>query len=153
VQAILATASPEEIAEANRRYEAIQPYLVSEAPPTPSSTIRRWRIAYRKAQELYGSGYIGLLPKHHAKGNRLSKMDETVRNLMVQFIQDKYETIKQRRGWRVYAELVAACETHDPPLVPPSSRAFYTAIKQRSGRKQTEKREGRRAGIQKRPTG
>jgi transposase InsO family protein len=152
LQEILRAASPDEIAEANRRYDAIQPYLGLDTPPTPTSTIRRWRIAYRKAEELFGSGYIGLLPKHHAKGNRLAKMDESVRSFMENFIKENYETTKQRRGWRVYNSFVVACKAHDPPLSPPSSKAFYDAIKRRSGRQQTEKREGRRAGLQKRPT-
>ncbi len=152
IQAILQRARPDDITEANRRYEQIQPYLGLNSAPTPSSTIRRWRIQYRQAEATYGSGYIGLLPQHGAKGNRTAKMDEAVRTFMVKFIEENYETLKHRRGWRVYASLVAACEKHEPQLIPPSSKTFYAEIKKRAGVEQTEKREGRRAAIQKRST-
>ena len=151
IQEILRRARPEDIAEAHRRYEQIQPYLPPDAPPTPSSTVRRWRIQYRQAEATYGSGYIGLLPSNYAKGNRSSKLDESVRDFMVKFIEEHYETLKHRRQLRVYNSLVAACEAHEPKLNPPSSRTFYTEIKRRSGMEQTTKREGRRAAIQKRP--
>jgi hypothetical protein len=151
IQEILRRARPEDIAEANRRYEQIQPYLGSDASPTPSSTIRRWRIQYRQAEATYGSGYIGLLPNHYAKGNRSRKLDEPVRKLIAKFIEEHYETLKHRRPWRVYQSLVLACEAHEPKLNPPSSKTFYAEIKRRSGREQTEKREGRRAAIQERP--
>lgn len=151
IQEILRCASPQEIAEANRRYEQIKPYLELEAPPTPNSTIRRWRIQYRQAEKIYGSGYVGLLPVHHAKGNRLAKIDEAARQFMNEFIENNYETLKHRRSWRVYANFIEACAAKEPKLTPPSSKTFYEAIKLRSGANQTEKREGRRAAIQKRP--
>ncbi|MBW4418955.1 MAG: DDE-type integrase/transposase/recombinase [Myxacorys californica WJT36-NPBG1] len=152
IQEILRRAKPGDIAEANRRYEQIQPYLNPDAPPTPSSTIRRWRIQYRQAEAAYGSGYVGLLPINYAKGNRTSKLGEPVREFMIKFIKENYETLKHRRRWRVYESLVAACEAHQPKLTPPSSTTFYKEIKRRSGMEQTAKREGRRAAIQERPT-
>lgn len=151
VEEILRHARPEDIVEANRRYELIQPYLGIDAPATPSSTIRRWRSQYRKAEAIYGSGYIGLLPNHQTKGNHTPRLDETVRDFMVKFIEEHYETLKHRRQLRVYESFVAACEANEPKLTPPSSKTFYAVIKQRSGATQTEKRSGRRAAIQKRP--
>jgi putative transposase len=151
IQAALAQAKPEDIVEANRRYAILLPYLSDTPLSFPSSTIRRWRDHYRKAETLYGSGYIGLLPKHGMKGNHSIKMDEGVRELMLQFIEDHYETPTQRGKWRVYQAFVAACKAHEPPLTPPSHVTFFQAIKQRAGVAQTQRREGHRAAIQKEP--
>lgn len=151
IQAVLAHAKPEDIVAANRRYTILLPYLSDDPPSLPSSTIRRWRDHYRKAETLYGSGYVGLLPRHGMKGNYSAKMDEGVRELMLQFIEDHYETPTQRGKWRVYQAFVTACKGQEPPLTPPSHVTFFQAIKQRSGVVQTQRREGQRAAIQKEP--
>ncbi|MBD2771304.1 DDE-type integrase/transposase/recombinase [Iningainema tapete] len=148
---ILRSARPEDIREANRRYELIEPYLDTNATATPTRSIRRWRQQYRNAQEIYGSGYIGLIPHHSAKGNRGSKVDEIVNAFMVLFIEEHYETLKHRRQLRVYQAFVEACESHQPKLNPPSAKTFYSEIKRRSGPAQTHSREGRRAAIQQQP--
>jgi transposase InsO family protein len=70
---------------------------------------------------------------------------------MVQFIEQHYETLTQRRKLHVYEAFVAACETHEPKLTPPSRITFCRAIHQRSGYHQTQMREGQRAAIQKEP--
>lgn len=146
-QEILLHATTAEIAEANRRYELLAPYLSSHSPPSPSSTIRRWRSQYRQSAILYGSGYIGLLPNHSHKGNRVPKVDESTSSFMLEFIKQHYETLTQRRKLHVYQAFVAACETHEPKLTPPSRITFCRAIDQRAGYHQTQKREGHRAAI------
>jgi putative transposase len=148
---ILRYAKPEDVVEANRRYEALQPYLGKNPPQQSSSTIRRWRTRYRKAETLYGNGYVGLLPSHSSKGNYTSKVDEQTYTFMLQFIEEHYENLKQRRKLRVYEAFVCACETHQPKLTPPSRTTFSQAIERRAGYAQTKRREGRRAAIQKEP--
>lgn len=144
---ILKHATPKDIAEANRRYNLIQPYLVESPPKYPNSTIRRWRSQYRKAVSLYGSGYIGLLPKHNRKGNHIAKLDSQVQEFMLEFIKEHYETSTQRSKIRVYESFIVACQTHEPPFLPPSRTTFCEAIKARSGYRQTRKRLGNRAAI------
>lgn len=148
---ILQTARQQDIEEANRRYEILLPYLnaVSSVPTT--RTIRRWRSAYRAAESLYGSGYLGLLPHHTTKGNRIARLDETVVQLMQQFINEQYETIKHRGQLRVYEAFRAACQAHQPALVPPSFHRFWQEIQRRDPHEQTLKREGRRAATAKAP--
>lgn len=51
---------------------------------------------------------------------------------MLEFIQEHYETPKQRRKLRVYEAFVLACQTHEPPFKPPSRITFCQAIKKRS---------------------
>jgi hypothetical protein len=148
---ILKSASSNEIEEANQRYKQIQPFLEPKTSSSPSSTIRRWVKQYREAEEMYGRGYIGLLPKHHAKGNRLEKIDHAVREFMQEFIEKNYETLKHRRVKRVHQSFVEACETSSPPLTPPTQKTFYEEIKKRPRMKQIAKREGRRAALPHRP--
>jgi putative transposase len=149
IEEILRRARPDDIKEANRRYEIVQPYLEPDAPTCPTRTIRRWRNQYRQAEKLHGNGYIGLLPDHQKKGNYSAKIDETTQAFMLEFINKHYETLKQRNKLRVYQALVEACEAHDPKLNPPSRITFTQAIQKRAGYQQTLKREGRRAAIQK----
>ena len=151
IQEILRCARPEDIKEANRRYEILQPYLASNPPPRPSSTIRRWRDSFRKSEELYGNGYIGLFPKNREKGNRMPKVDEGSHQFMIKFIEENYENPKNRRVLRVYESYVEACSARESPFIPLSRTTFSKAIKQRNGVNQTLKREGRRASIQKEP--
>ncbi|MBE8966386.1 DDE-type integrase/transposase/recombinase [Nostocales cyanobacterium LEGE 12452] len=148
---IIKHATCEDIIEANRRYNLIQPYLEDALKAYPSSTIRRWRTQYQKALLIYGQGYLGLLPKHNNKGNRTPKIDSQTQEFMLDFIKEHYETPKQRRKIRVYESFVLACQTHDPPFKPPSRITFCHAIKQRSGHHQTRKRLGNRAAISEEP--
>lgn len=148
---ILTRATCEDIIEANRRYNLIQPYLGYQPPTYPNSTIRRWLSQYQKALKIYGQGYLGLLPKHNSKGNRTPKIDSKTQEFMLDFIKEHYETPTQRRKLRVYEAFVLACQTHEPPLQPPSRITFCKAIKQRSGHHQTRKRFGNRAAKAEEP--
>lgn len=149
IEEMIRHARPDNIKEANRRHEIIQPYLEKDAPTCPTRTIRRWRNQYWQAEKLYGNGYIGLLPDHHKKGNYSAKVNEVTQAFMLEFIEKHYETLKQRSKLRVYQSFVEACETHEPKLSPPSRTTFTQAIQKRAGYQQTLKREGRRAAIQK----
>ncbi|MEX0268946.1 DDE-type integrase/transposase/recombinase [Leptolyngbyaceae cyanobacterium UHCC 1019] len=148
---LLRHARPQDIIVANHRYEQLQPYLDSNSPAPPSRSIRRWCKQYHTAAEIYGSGYVGLLPQHQAKGNRAARLELSVMDFMGKFIADHYETPKNRRAARVYQAFIHACETHNPLLTPPSYRRFLLEIKRRSGYNQTQKREGHRAAVAKEP--
>ncbi|MDH3674031.1 MAG: DDE-type integrase/transposase/recombinase [Anaerolineae bacterium] len=150
---ILAKASPEAMQEANRRYyQAINPSSCEAtvlALPPSARTLRRWRQKYRQAQERYGYGYLGLLPNHHQKGNRARKLPESTHKLMTDFIENNYETFKQKNLRTVYGQLVDACQAND--LIAPSYKTFAEAVKQRPRYEQLRKRQGRRAAEPHRP--
>lgn len=46
IEEMLRRARPDDIKEANRRYEIVQSYLEKDAPTCPTRTIRRWRNQY-----------------------------------------------------------------------------------------------------------
>lgn len=133
IEEMLRCARPDDIKEANRRYEIVRPYLKQGAATCPTRTIRRWRNQYQQAENLYGNGYVGLLPSHQKKGNYLAKVDETTQLFMLEFIEKHYENLKQRSKLRVYQAFVEACEAHEPKLNPPSRTTFTQAIQKRAG--------------------
>ena len=143
-------ASPEDQAEALRRYKVIEPYLQGRKPqevlPEQERSIRRWIAKYKAAQEQHGCGFIGLLSHRSAKGNRQRKLPEDTLALMEKFIAEDYETLKQKRMWEVYGAVVRMCELQG--IIAPSYKTFTKEVKRRSGYEQTKKRQGKRAAYQ-----
>ena len=141
-------ASPEDQAEALRRYEIIKPYLEGIKPEyevISPRTIRDWKAKYLAAQQQEGCGYLGLLSHRKAKGNRQRKLPEATVNMMEEFIEQQYETLKQKSKWSVYCSLREACE--EKGIIAPSYKTFSQQIQKRAGYKQTLKRKGRRAAY------
>src|SRR5207253_7945834 len=95
--------------EANRRYQIIHAYI--NGNPIPSGkhlserTKRRLKAKYLLAQERYGVGYVGLLPRKN-RGNTKEKLPPVTRDLMNEFIETHYETYKQKRKFEVYASFL-----------------------------------------------
>ena len=143
----LRQASPRDLAIANSRYTLIAPYLNGRviAPDHPQRrTIFRFRALWHKAQVSCGWSYLGLLPRPHP-GNRRPKLPEATLALIDEFIDQRYETVKQRRALEVYGEYLIACGHRALP--PCSYRTFMRRIRLRDRHRQTVKREGRRAAY------
>ena len=146
------TAGPEEIAEANRRFREIEPYINRKggdnAYPT-DRTIRRWLAAYEEAKSLYGNGMLGLYPKTQNRGNRTPRLDDSIRQEMMDFICSQYETSTQQSRYAVWSLFKKECE--DKGLRAPALNTFLAAIKNQSGHEQQEKRKGRRGAYTEKP--
>jgi putative transposase len=141
-------ASPEDQAEALRRYEVIKPYLEGEKPEHEDislRTIRDWKAKYLAAQQQEGCGYLGLLSHRQAKGNRQRKLPEDTINIIEEFIDQQYETLKQKSKWSVYCFLRETCEQKG--IIAPSYKTFSQQIQKRDSYKQILKRKGRRAAY------
>ena len=148
----LAQASPAAYAEANRRYQLIAPHLTGEPtrhPALSARTVRRWVASYRRAESVYGCGYLGLLPRWSERGNRTRKLPEATRALMTDVIVSDYETRKQKNKLAAYAALVRAGTTRDVSV--PSYKTFLREIQRRSGPEQTKRRQGKRAAYRQVP--
>lgn len=141
-------ASPEDQAEALHRYEVIKPYLQGEKPEHEDispRTIRNWKAKYLAAQQKEGCGYLGLLSHRQAKGNRQRKLPEDTVNLIEEFINQQYETLKQKSKCSVYCSLRETCEQKG--IIALSYKTFSQQIQKRDSYKQTLKRKGRRAAY------
>jgi putative transposase len=151
-QELWATASPEDKKVANERYRLIKPVLEGGSPgdgPTPKRTIYDWLSKYREAQRLHRYGYVGLLPRWHRCGNRTRKLPEATWALIDDFIENNYETFKQKFKYEVYGELLLACDRKG--VQSPSYKTFAQAVKKRAGYRQTTKREGSRRAYAQEP--
>lgn len=152
VNKLLAKASVDDCAEANRRYSIIAPYLQGNLPTdntVSARTIRRWLARWREAFHKYGCGYIGLLPRVREKGNHKQKLPQTTQKLVDEFIANNYLNLKQKGKFAVYSALVAACSSSG--ITPPSYKTFVQKINQQPNYEQTLRRQGRRAAYQHEP--
>ncbi|MEL7244809.1 MAG: TnsA endonuclease N-terminal domain-containing protein, partial [Cyanobacteria bacterium J06573_2] len=143
-------ASPQDQAEALRRYKTIKPYLQGHKPSdetTPARTIRDWKAKYLTAQQKYGCGYLGLLSHSLSKGNRQRKLPQSTLEIIDKYLTEDYETLKQKSLWSVYCSLVSECQRKS--VIPPSYKTFSKEVKKRSKYKQTLKRQGLRAAYEK----
>ncbi|MBU0493749.1 MAG: DDE-type integrase/transposase/recombinase [Chloroflexi bacterium] len=149
---LLARASPDDLQEANRRYAIIAPRLAghpADDDPTPARTVRDWLAKWRAAEQLHGCGYVGLLPRRWASGNRERKLPASTLAALDEFIAHDYETLKQQPKYEVHGLLLRACEERG--ILAPSYKTFAQAVDQRPRQAQVEKRQGRRAAYQQAP--
>jgi putative transposase len=143
-------ASPSDLAIANYRYAQIEPDLQGKPvgnQDVSERTLRDWKAKFRAAQELYGWGYLGLLPHHMDKGNRQSRLSPEQEKLLDQIIEQHYETLKQRGKLAVYGILLREWEKAGFDGSVPSRTTFTLRIKHRSGAQQTQQRQGKRAAY------
>lgn len=141
----LAAASPADKAVAVSRWQVIEPHL------TPAKgrklrrlnrTQRRWLTNFRKSQELYGNGFIALIPKKKS-GNTYAKIEPEVRELMIGVITTILESKKSPTSTFAYGKLRLACEKEG--YVCPSMKAFRECAKSRSTEESVAKTLGPRS--------
>ena len=104
---------------------------------------------YKKAEVVYGSGYLGLLPQTHRRGNNTCKLPEATKTLMATVMHEDYETHKQKSIYASWSALQTACK--DQGLLAPSYETFRQAVRDGAGHSQTLKRMGPRAAYQQEP--
>lgn len=152
VERLMAEASPTSLRTANERFRLVQAYLEHRTElyvGTSLRTLRRWVKAFQHAQASFGCGYVGLLPRISARGNRTPKAPQAARELMDTFITEQFETPRHAPAASVYRAYAQECIARK--LAPLTARAFYYRIKQRAGAVQTERRSGARAAYQETP--
>jgi len=145
----LSRASERDLRIANFRSVFVDRYLREQALPTmsevPLRTFYRWVAQYRQAGAVCGSGYLGLLPGHTAKGNRTAKLPEATRREMTEAFEQDYETEKQKTLYASWIKLKLSCEKEG--IVPPSYKTFAIAACRRDPYRQRLKRQGRRSAY------
>jgi transposase InsO family protein len=144
---LLAAASEQDLVTANQRFNLVKDHLAGEKTPDAISvrTLRLWAAQYRLGKELYGSGYVGLLPKTRKRGNRISRLPEESRNLLTAFIENDYENLKQKTKVASWTALKRKCD--EAGIVTPSYVTFCTAVRVRPAFDQKLKRQGHRAAY------
>lgn len=145
---LLEQADRQAYSEANRRYQIIHAYINGDPMPlgehVSERTKRRLKAKFHLAEERYGVGYVGLLPRKN-RGNTEDKLPLSTRALINDFIKDHYETYKQKRKFEVYASFRLACKQRG--VIPASYKTFIKAIRGRSRYAQTSSRQGSKAAY------
>ncbi|QLE40443.1 DDE-type integrase/transposase/recombinase [Nostoc sp. C052] len=141
-------ASPKALETANSRYAAIKPYLEGEPYNSKKCdlserTLRDWRAKYRKAQQKYGCGFIGLIPQY--KGNPTPRYSDEDLEFIDQVIKEQYETFKLKNVWQTYEVLRDKWQESGRISPIPSHTLYYERVKKRNSYQQTKKRMGFRA--------
>ena len=146
---ILAKANTQDYREGNERHRLLQRYRAGETPEqvgTPYRTLRDWDAKYEDARRDYGHGYIGLLTKYHRAGNPQLKLPEDSFEAMMEYIENDYETDRQKPIVHSHGQMVRYCNANG--IHPASYKTYCKAIKKRKGYEQTLKRKGRKAAYQ-----
>lgn len=147
----LRSASEEDLAMANHRYNKIKSILEGESASNidvSDRTLRDWVSKYKKAELLHGYGYIGLL-RNGKPGNREQRFPKEILELMDLYIQESYESIVNRKAYTVWKLLITECK--EKGYQTPSFQTFLNHIKKRSEYESTLKREGKKAAHSKEP--
>nr|WP_249226144.1 TnsA endonuclease N-terminal domain-containing protein [Oceanobacillus jordanicus] len=150
---LITEASEEDYKKANYRLKHVKKYIKFGSKEFTTKDepnlrkVRDWVGKYRKAENLFGNGYVGLLPKDKDKGNKQDRFSSEVMKLMNEHIQNEYESIVQKNVAQVYGAFKNKCE--EKGYIAPSSVTFYSYIKKRPIEEQVKKRKGTRAGYQK----
>src|SRR5229473_4676607 len=111
----------------------------------PIRTKRRWQQWYREAEDRYGSGFLGLLPRYHNCGG-LRQIDTEVITLIHRVLETHYDTVTQKPKRGAYGEYLKRSEELNLKAV--SQRTFYSeAQRHKAAYEQVVVREGTRAAY------
>jgi putative transposase len=97
----------------------------------------------------YGCGYVELLPRTQARGNRTAKAPTAASELLNTFITERFETPTQAPAASVYRAYQRACSEQGIPAL--SRCTFYARLQQRPLHEQTSKRKGSKAAYRHQP--
>lgn len=148
----LATATKAELAEANRRYALLMEFESTGKLQTSRISLRTlfyWKSRRRAAEEHFGSGFLGLLPGVHLRGNRNPKLPEETIKLMDEHISAMYEDLNQPTRYAVWSQLGKVCKERD--VIAPSYPSFCLRVRNRPTHQVESKRKGRRAAYSTEP--
>lgn len=143
---IVRRASPRDFEHATYRYRCLFPERSDGIPPESCDrSQRKWRALYKRGEELYGSGFLGLIPRINQRGNRERRLDEAVIKIMDEVIDKHYAVVN---GWSIAAcwgTVTDRCKNLG--LLSPSEVAFRQQIKRRHQNELVVAREGEKAAY------
>jgi transposase InsO family protein len=145
---IIRHAGPKDFEHALYRFRCLFPEKSHGDVPQASKRAKcNWRGLYRKSEQIFGNGFLGLLPKINMRGNRERKIDELVIQIMNQVIDDYYAKPGAKSLVVCWGEACVQCK--EKGLPPPSERTFRNEIKRRSVNAMVVARDGEKAAYAK----
>ncbi len=149
VRQILEHASPRTQQEANRRLPQMLAYARGEPIAVPRRSVQRWWRAYRSAEAEYGCGYLGLLDRVAARGNRTPRIPDASLQLLEAHLQAHYAAPQAKSAAAVYRLYRKDCGQQGLP--PVSERTFYRVRARFTTTEVIAARRGRRAAYAAQP--
>jgi len=151
IKSVFDDVSEKDLAVAILRYQIILPILEGKKLEFPDievtpRTIRNWCNSYRQAEQEYGSGYIGLIPKVKNRGNRTERLPQEMLKDFDDFLI-KNETPVNQKHKVLYGKLQEICEQKG--YIIPSFTTFRKKIRQRPRKERIYKTLGSRVGYDK----
>ena len=141
----LLSCSPKDLKVATLRQDRLRPHLAGVATAPPCRTLRRYLAQFRKAESAFGNGFLGLVPKFSACGNREGRLQTEVVDLVVTAVNEKYLNNKNVRRIRVFESIVLQCEEKGLPA--PSYSWFCRYLANLDKYKVKAAREGSKAAY------
>ncbi|MGC7871819.1 DDE-type integrase/transposase/recombinase [Desulfosporosinus sp. SYSU MS00001] len=146
-------ASEQDLKIAYLKYEMILPLLEGTGKPcmlkeVTLRTIQNWLKAYRQAEQEYGSGFLGLLPRTKYRGNRSERYSKEVYYKEIEEFIKANEEPKDQEQKVLYGKLQHYLEKKG--LVVPSIKFFRKILKMRPLLERLAKTQGSRVAYQKR---
>jgi len=149
VRQLLAQASSRAQREANRRMTHMLAYARGETTTAPRRSIQRWWKAYQQAIDQYGSGYVGLLDRVAARGNRNQRIDPASLDLLEAMLRTHYAAPVGRSAAAVYRLYREQCQHQGLP--PVSQQTFYRVRARFTTNEVVATRRGTRAAYAEQP--
>ena len=147
-QRLIQGADQKDLAVANERFKIIfDPEL---RKTIPARTLRRYLALVKKAEELHGYGYLGLLPRRSQKGNSTPRLPARVYELAKTAIEQVFMTPKRVTKMHAHGTFSNQCE--EEGLSTPSYHWFVKEIGKQKDYDLKLAREGKRAAYSVKPT-
>ena len=142
---LILRASSKDIAIANKRHAFLKDPNLAKQRGVPERNLRRWRMHFRQAEELYGQGYVGLIPRYSRQGNHAPRLPSQVYEIADQVIREVYMTPKRVSKMFAYGRFANRCE--EAGFQAPSYVWLLKAIRKRRAYEIKLAREGKRAAY------
>lgn len=108
---------------ANRKFEILK--SAAKSVSVSARTVRSWKQRYAQAEKLYRVGFLGLLPRTAAQGNRKPRYSDALMAMADTVIKETYLVTAGMRRAAAYRVFVARCVRLQLGPVP-SQPWFYT---------------------------
>ena len=142
-QRLIQGADPRDLAVAIKRYKIISDTELWKT--IPARTLRRFLARFKKAEEIHGFGYLGLLPRRSQKGNSTPRLPARVYELAKTTIEQVFMTPKRVTKIHTYGTFSNQCK--EEGLSAPSYDWFVKEIGKQKTYDLKLAREGKRAAY------
>jgi putative transposase len=116
-----------------------QAKILKGEKPCPR-TLARWRRNYKRGEQRYNSGYLGLVDGRKTSGNSLQRLDPATEEFLNEYIKNRVEDLTHASYWVEYNAFALSCEQKGIPAC--SHITFCAHIRLRNVHEHELKRRG-----------